>query len=145
MESNKEKQVRYDLVNTFYYFGVITDVTEPTQVVVDGEAYARRRIKIEWRDTSNVRHSQIIMSVPDNFNHRKLQKMVENKVFAKFHFCIKCNDGRHGFFCMSAEPIDKKFSHLRQEVYYDPYIVNRKFKKKKIMLDKDGYLYPYGY
>jgi hypothetical protein len=145
MESNKEKQVRYDLVNTFYYFGVITDVTEPTQVVVDGEAYISRRIKIEWRDSTNVRHSEITMSIPDNFNQGRLKKMMDNKVFAKFHFCIKCNSERYGFFCMSVEPLDEKYARLRQEVYYDPYIVNRKFKKKKIMLDKEGYLYPYGY
>lgn len=136
--------MRRDLVNTFYYQGKITKVTQPTQVVINGKPQIIRSITIVWTDFAN-RYSKIVMSIPSSFNHARLEKMIELKVYARFRFCIKHSHKGYYFMCMSVEPHSKRYAHLRQEVYCDPYIIDKDFYEEKKQIDEDGYLYPYDY
>lgn len=145
----KQKKVRSDLRNTFYYYGMIRSITDPTQIIVEGVSRIVRSMIVVCEDKNGYRRSEVHMYIPSNFEHTRLVKMMECKAWAKFRFCINMKERRGGFynniFCMSVEPLRKKHAHLRQEINYDPYLKKRSATPRKIEVDQEGYIYPYDY
>lgn len=135
--------------NIFSYYGVIQSVTDPTQVIVGGNSMVVRKMVIVCEDYKGYRRSSVLMFVPRKFEHERLLKMVENKVFAKFRFCISMKEGRGGYynnlFCLSIEPTRKKYAYLRQEIKYDPYVQRKEKRYNEIQVDNEGYVFPYNY
>lgn len=142
-------KLRRDLINTFCYCGVISKLSPPRQIISNGESMVLRSMIVTYADDYGLRKSEIYMGLPTAFDHDKLKSMLNCKVKAKFRFCLKMKSNSKMYyntaFCMSIEPIEKKYAHLRQEVYYDPYIINRQFRLEKARVDEEGYIYPYDY
>ena len=142
-------KLRRDLINTFYYYGVISKLSPPRQLIIDGELSIVRYAVLTYEDDFGKRKSELFVSLPNIFDHNRLVSMRKNKVRAKFLFCIKMrksgNIYRNTAFCFSIEPIEKKYAHLRQEVHYDPYLTKRIYRVQKQKVDEEGYVYPYNY
>lgn len=136
-----------EFVNTFWYNGVIVEYREPQAVIKDGKMYATRSIVIENIMAEN-RVSKAVMNLPYIFDKNKISMMIKKNVFAHFLFCIRLVNTKNGgaynsVMCLSIEPADEEFRHLRQRVTFDPYCIIRKNTAQTV--DNDGYAFPYDY
>lgn len=149
IKNKPNPRTRRDLINTFYYYGFISKLSPPRQIIIDGESNIMRFAILTYEDKIGKRKSELFVSLPNIFDHKRLVLMQKHKVCAKFLFCLKmrkCKDVyRNTAFCLSVEPIEKKYAHLRQEIHYDPYLTHRKYRVQKQKVDKEGYVYPYEY
>nr|DAH86259.1 MAG TPA: hypothetical protein [Caudoviricetes sp.] len=132
--------------NTFWYSGIIVEYREPQAVIKGGKMYAARSIIVENRMGEN-RISRAVMYLPYRFDKNKISMMIKKNVFANFLFCLRLVNTKNGgvynsVMCLSIEPADWEYRHLRQRVTFDPYCIRENTAQT---VDKDGYAFPYDY
>lgn len=138
--------VRLDLINTFWYEGIIVDYRGAEAHISDeGRLYTPRYIIIQ-NDIDGKRQSRIKMLLPKSFSEKRIRLMMRNLVPARFHFCIYYNNTQKGgvntILCMSIEPQDKRYEQGRQELVFDAYKMRR---NRAPIVDAGGYSFPYDY
>ena len=138
--------IRLDQVNTFWYEGVIVEFRDAEARIKGNRLYAARYITIQNK-IGERRISKVIMCLPKAFESKRVASMQRNAVQARFHFCIRFVKGDGGgayniIQCLSIEPKEDRYKHLRQEVIYDPYRIR---KNNAPIVDSDGYSFPYDY